>query len=649
MKGVYSHRWLQSFFTMPLPDPHTVCAGLVRHSFEVESLHEHSGDWVYTLDILPNRSADCLSHYGIAKEIAAIFSLSLSEQYFTEPFLFSETQSYIHTDRCDRYTILKVEDITLSETPPVIQSYLEAIGQRCIAPIVDLSNFILFDIGQPTHAFAAEKVQGAFGVRQARDGETLVLLGGEEVVLSPEDMVITDADRAIALAGIKGGEDTKVDAATHSIYLEIATFQGASVRSTMRRLGCVSDAGLRFSQQLPPEFIDYTAQRTASIFGQYGTVTGSYDSRRVPLRHQRTTGVSLTEVNQHLGTAYTEEAVSDALTRFGFSFTFSNPREEFLRTVRAHVGAPYRWGASVTRDAPDAFDCSSFICFCAAQAGTSLPRMSINQYLSTVPVADPRPGDLVFFHSADTQLPLHTEAVYEAGYPVSPGSVSEGINHVGVLIAPDRVIEAEGSTGANMVVEKPFDTGAMIRASAIWDSDEFRYIVSIPIDRPDLHHGTDLIEEIGRILGYDTVPVSDPAETSPPAVNTVFAKQLSIIRQLREIGFSEILTYSFQNTGAVCVARPVAKDKGCLRTALRPGIVEALKINAHNGELLGCPDIRVVEFGSVFTEAGEQIHMALGVTAVAGRGPVDLKAVEQEIRSRLPLPGGLTAGYGRLH
>ena len=207
MKGIYSHNWLQTFFDNPLPSPEEVSEGLLKHSFEIEEVRttEHS-DTVYELDILTNRSADCLAHYGIAKEIAAIFSLPLKRRYFQEPFSFSDTATYIHTEKCDRYTILKIENIVLAETPEEIQKHLEAVGQRCIHPIVDLSNYVLFDIGQPTHAFDARKVSGKFGVRQAQADERLLLLGEEEVVLREDDIVITDADtdRAIALAGVKG-------------------------------------------------------------------------------------------------------------------------------------------------------------------------------------------------------------------------------------------------------------------------------------------------------------------------------------------------------------------------------------------------------------------------------------------------------------
>ncbi len=640
MKRIYSHAWLQSFFDIPLPPPEDIREGLMRHSFEVESAAEQNGDTVYELDILPNRSADCLAHYGIAKEIAAIFSLAMNRRYFDTPFSFAEKKEYIYTDRCDRYTVLNVSDINLRETPAEIQKRLEALGQRSISPLVDLSNYLLFDIGQPTHVFDAAKTTGMFGVRQAKEGETLTLLGGDTITLTPEDTVIVDNDRAVGLAGIKGGEDAGVDADTKDIYVEVATFQGAAVRATMRRLNLTSDAGLRFSQNLPAELIDYTMHRVAEVFGQYGTVTGSYDCRRVPLGRQRKTGMSVAGVNQYLGSSYTEKDIRNVLERLQLPFEYGDPRAYFLDVLQLQIGKPYAWGASVTKDAPDMFDCSSLICFAAAQAGTSLPRMSVNQYLSTNPVIDPKPGDLVFMVSADPKLPLHTKQVYEAGYPVSPGTLERGINHAGVLLDADTVIEAEGDTGERAVVRRPFQRSRMVYASEIWSGGERRFIITVPVERPDIQHEADVIEEIGRMSGYDAVPAADPAGDVPArTVTKTFAKRLALIRELGELGFSEVITYSFRDRGDICVAHPVAKDKGCLRPNLRQGIEEALVRNAHNGELLGLRDIRIMEIGSVFTEDGEKVHLALGVTETVGRPKVNMKEIEEAVRSRIDLPG----------
>lgn len=637
MKGVYSHAWLQSFFPQPLPSPSEISEGLLKHSFEVEDVRTVGTDTVYVLDVLPNRSADCLAHYGIAKEVSALFSFPLKERYFSELFSFGADAPYIQTDKCDRYSIVKVSDVSVpSALSEEIRSRLEAVGQKSISPIVDLSNYILFDIGQPIHVFDARKVSGTFGVRSARDGETLVLLGGEERSLVPADIVITDNDRPVALAGVKGGEDTKVDESTTEVFVEIASFDSTSVRHSARRHRCVSDAAARFSQGFPPELIDYTAQRVAAVFSSCGTVGESFDCRRVPLSRPRMTGVSVSEVNALLGTSYTERDIAGVFDRLGFTYELVDPRDRFVVAAQEQIGKPYMWGASVSRDAPDCFDCSSLVSWCAARSGVSMPRVSINQYLSSRPVAEPRSGDLVFSRSDDSALQVHTESVFEAGCPVSPGSVSDGVNHVGI-IAGDAVIEAKGgSEGA--VRQVPLSSVSVVYAASIF-SDEKRFVVSVPVERVDMRGGADVIEEIARVIGYDTVPVAVPVSSSPAEVNERYAKRLAVLRILGKIGFSEVLSHSFRSKGAVCVSYPAAKDKGCLRTDLRMGMRDALEQNAYNGELLGLMDVRLVEIGAVFTSAGEEVRIALGVAPVPNRSAINVSLIEAEIRSALDLPG----------
>ena len=640
MKGVFSHAWLQTYFDEPIPDPSTVADGLNRHAFEVEAVTKAGGTTVYELDILPNRSVDCLAHRGIAHEIAAIFSLQSPRIRDLPSFTFETEDACVETERCDRYAVLTVENIALKETPPEMAALLNQIGQRSVNPIVDLSNFMLFDVGQPVHAFDAAKVSGSFRVRQARDGETLVLLSGDETTLSAEDIVIVDAanDTVIALAGIMGGEATKVDRATKAIRLEIAVFDGLAVRRTVRRLGLSTDAAQRFSQNLPPEIIDVTARYAADLFGRYGSVTASRDSRRVPIRRERVTGVSVSEVNGLLGSSYGEKDIAAAFDRLRLPYKYADPTPIFIKKIQGQVGKPYAYGASVTRDAPDRFDCSSLVCWAAAQAGKSIPRMSINQCLFADPVDDPRPGDILFTRSSDQAATLHTEATPEAGFPVTPGSVREGVNHCVIVTGPTTTVEAEGSGGENRVVEKTIESRDAVRIGRLFDGEK-RFIVSVPVTRPDLRDERDLIEEIGRIAGYGDVRAGDPSSRPPGPVSATFASQSLIIRSLRTLGFSEVITSSFCKKGPIRVARSVASDKGSLRPSLRDGLERSLKQAAYYGELLGLADIRLVEVGTVFSEQGESVRLALGVCATLGRPVPDIRALEREVKGLLPIPG----------
>ena len=652
MKGIYSHRWLQSFFDERIPESDAIAAGLMKHSFEVEGVEKKGDDTVYEMDILPDRSSDCLAHYGIAKEIGAIFSIPLARQYFQEQHTFSDTtDDYINTEKCDRYTILTtdkidIEKIRTSAAYADIVNRLESIGQRSIHPIVDISNYILFHIGQPIHAFDVDAVSGKFSVRQAQEGEKIALLGGKEMSLHEEDIVITDAsdNTPIALAGVKGGATSGVSESTKQVHFELATFDSGSIRRTIRRTGYTSDAAQRFSQGYPPEMIDYTAQTTAEILSSLGvSLAATHDCRRVRLPRKRKTGVSVSEVNALLGTTYTKEQVEQTLTRLNFPHEYIDPIERFLATAKEQVGVPYKWGSSVSRDAPDSFDCSSFVSYCAAQAGYSLPRISINQYLSTTPVTVSQPGDLLFTVSSDPNMKVRTERIFESGCPTTPGKTEKGINHISIMLDEERCIEAEGDGGANKVCINPLKEKEVIHTTRIWNDSEKRFVVSVPVERTDIQNGTDLIEEIGRMIGYDSVPVAPPSKAQPAEIHQQYAKRLQVLHLLTDIGFSEISTYSFQESGDVCVAYPVAKDKGCLRNNLHNGISDALKQNAYNGEALGLGVIRVVEIGTVFGGGEEKVVMALGARATLGRPKIDLGKIEQEVKEHLSLPGGFDA------
>lgn len=652
MKIKISHNWLQSFFKKSIPSPDEVEKGLLLHSFEVESVEKIDADFIYEMDILPSRSIDCLSHYGIAKEISAIFSIPLKRKYFQEKYIFDEKSLHIKTSGCDRYTLLHIKDISLTKTPDNIKKFLNAIGQKSINPIVDISNYLLFSLGQPNHAFDASKVSKNFSVRQAKEGEKIVLIGDDkskEVSLKREDVIIANDDIPVAIAGVKGGEYSSVDKNTRDIYLEVATFDMSHIRATSRRLGLNTDASIRYSQGYKAEMIDYTVKHIVDIFLEFSTINISYDDCRISLANKRKTGVSLREINKKLGTEYLEKDVSDIFERIGFSYSYINPRNHFVSLVKDQIGVEYKWGSSVSKDAPNSFDCSSLVTWCAANSGKSLPRMSVNQYISTKPTLNPLPGDLIFIPSLDKNLELKTKSVIEDGFPVTPGVIEQGINHLGVVVDDNKYIQAVGNTGENKVIETELTED--IRASAlftkVWE-DEKRFVVDIPVERFDINLGVDLIEEVARIGGLKNIISLPPKKGGKFKVNTLYAKQLLIVDILRKIGISEVITYSFLNKGEVCVSYPAAQDKGCLRKNLSSGIEKALEENVYYGELFGLSYIAIFELGTVFIREGdddvEEIHLCIGVREVLGRKKILTDDFEERIKNVLPMPGGFKNG-----
>ena len=608
MKGVYSYNWLQSFFEKPLPPIQELKEGLHDHFSEVENVSEVDGDYILEIDILPPRSLDCLGHYGVAKEISAIFQLEMNKHYFKEKYSFnSDISIQIQTKNCPRYTVMHI-DVSNLDFDPVIQTRLAAIGQKSINPIVDMSNYILYDIGQPTHAFDASKITGKFLIRQANEGEKIILLGGDEVTLTVDDILITNNNIPIGIGGIKGGENSSVDENTKEIYLEIATFNSASIRKTIRRTGITSDAGSRFSQGIPPEFIDYSAYHAA-----FGKPLGSASSS-VPLAGSYNAGVSVSEVNQLLGTEYTTSDITNTFERLGFEYTIiPSAVDTFIENLIAQVGKEYKYGSSVLIDAPNMFDCSSLITYCAALSGKSFPRVSINQYFFSASTDELKKGDLVFYGIPGGKLKLRTESLFESGFPIVPGSMENGINHVSVYLGDGKIIHATGDCGC--VEIRDFSETDVVGYGRVFGESEERITVKVPVERKDIRLPVDLIEEVARIEGINNISSDIRDININSVVNKKLAYQFLFLSKLLPLGYSEVMTYSLVDKGNVCTAYPIAKDKGCLRTNLTDGIKECLKLNIHNKDLLGLDKVKVVEFGQVFTFEGEETRIAFGISS----------------------------------
>ncbi len=213
-------------------------------------------DWVIEID---NKSLthrpDLWGHRGIAREVAAIYErpllpldLSLPETGDAAPFPIA-----IESDRCPRYTGLAIDGARALPSPAWLRNLLLAVGQRPFDQLVDLSNFVMLDLGQPNHTFDRSRLSAeGIVVRQARQGETIQTLDGEERKLLETDLLICSGDEPVALAGIMGGEGSKVGEDTSELLLEVATFAPATVRRTSSRLGLRTDASARFEKSLDP-------------------------------------------------------------------------------------------------------------------------------------------------------------------------------------------------------------------------------------------------------------------------------------------------------------------------------------------------------------------------------------------------------------
>jgi phenylalanyl-tRNA synthetase beta chain len=269
LRGVESHGMLCSAEELGLPkgeDGLLILSPEARVGAPLSELFP--GDTVLDLEITPNRP-DLLSHVGIAREIAALTGGELrlpASAVNVEGFVASAVD--VEPEECQLYTALEISHIQVGPSPDWLRRKLEAVGLRAINNIVDVTNFVMLELGQPLHAFDAETLDGDIRVRMAREGEEFSALDGRTYKLGPQHLVIADGAKAIALGGVMGGAATGVTAATRNIILESAHFDGANIRRTARALGLASDSSYRFERGVDVAGVLRASERAAALIIQ---------------------------------------------------------------------------------------------------------------------------------------------------------------------------------------------------------------------------------------------------------------------------------------------------------------------------------------------------------------------------------------------
>ncbi len=260
--------WLQEFVTLD-GDLERLRETLVGAGIEVAELTPvEPDDFALQIEITANRP-DLLCHYGLARELAALTGADLvAPNLGDDPGLGGDFPITIESDRCGRYVGLVLEGVTVGPSPEWLQERLERLGLRPISNIVDVTNYVLFELNQPLHAFDLERVKERIVARTARAGETIDLLDGSTKKLVEDDLVIADASGPVALAGVMGGASSSVTAGTRRILLEAAWFQPSSVRRTARRHGLATDSSYRFERGADPEALATAIRRAASLILQ---------------------------------------------------------------------------------------------------------------------------------------------------------------------------------------------------------------------------------------------------------------------------------------------------------------------------------------------------------------------------------------------
>ncbi len=473
-----SYNWLNSYFDGGLPAPDKVAEALTFHAWEIEEMEPVGDDTVIDVKVLPDKAMWALSHRGIAKDLSVILDMPLSKDPLKDTVELlpatTEIDIRLETPRCRRFAAALIKGVQVGPSPDWLKTALETIGQRSINNIVDVSNYIMFDLGQPSHAFDAAKLPGGLLVRSAKAGEKLTALDDTEYAFTEADTLISTLDgQALSIAGIKGGKDSGISPTTTDIIIEAANWDPVATRKTAARLKLRSDASSRYENGIVPKMVPFGVKAVVDLILEVagGQLVGYVESLLdANPEATQTVSVELQKINSVLGVDLSSQEILSIVKRFGWEHKFDN------------------------------------------------------DVLTVTP----------------------------------------------------------------------------------------------PLERTDLVIPEDLIEEIGRVYGYEHVAAITPSPIALTEINKRFYYSEQIRDALIGLGFSEIFTSSFRDRDIVKMANAFAADKGYLRSRLADNMKEALLKNVPNADLLGLRQIRLFELGTVFDQVGERYLLALGVNSPSG-------------------------------
>ena len=302
------------------------------------------------LEITANRG-DCLSHIGVAREVSAYYQNPVRIPQCksqTQPVdspnqncLLSSLQ--VESSYCPYYTLWSIKGVKIEPSPDWLIQKIESIGLRPINNVVDITNFVLHETGQPLHAFDLKKISGStIIVREAREGEKITTLDDQERELNTKMMVIADSEKPLVVAGIMGSVDAEVDDTTTDIVLESAWFHPGSVRATARSLGLHTDSSQRFSRDVDPQGVKFAAERAIDLILEIagGTASEEYVSIGRPPRGARTIEIESTYVEDRCGFEVNSEDLISSWQRLGFSVEGSSPIQVTVPSYRSEVDRP---------------------------------------------------------------------------------------------------------------------------------------------------------------------------------------------------------------------------------------------------------------------------------------------------------------------
>lgn len=557
IRGVKSHGMLCSAYELGWSDDHS---GLVELDPSLP-LGKSLCDIATNSDILdiktPSNRWDYLSYIGLSREISAC----LTDNDVVEP--------EVHQHKYQNREVVKVKDqdsckaiysarISINnhvKTPKWLTDYLNDSGMRSVNAVVDITNFVMLEHGQPSHAYDAKKLKGQLAVRMAKSGERLTTLVGKTITLNPKDLLVVDNSGPVGLAGVMGGNKTETDENTTEIMLEVANFDKTIVRRSAMRHGLRTEASSRFERGLPVPLPLYAMNRLISLIEEIcegklldpPTAQINLQDKNIGLL-----GMRIRRAEQFLGYKIDEKEIVALLSKRGFV-----PRHfSFTKEIRQLSGA----GFEKDPDLPQIIYAKAGILFRDLSdmltRGMEVPKNSL------------KTGDLIF--------------VQNKANKVTESYVYTGNRKIIIWNEKKKICELKtisSFAGANYVARRYVNN--------------FNHIISVEIPwwRNDISSEVDLFEELAKSIGYDSMPETLP--NLPPSATT----QHSLLPSLMELrtmlvgtGANEVMTYSFVSAkdltdtlvnpaGCLQIENPLSSEQDYLRSSM---LASHLRVVAKN-------------------------------------------------------------------
>ena len=345
---IVSWNWLSQYVRLDMPES-VLSERLALTGLNHEATEDVGGDMAIDLEVTSNRP-DCLGHLGVAREISVLFGKDLKIPD-PQPKCFGKSVDTLISilvedpQLCPQFTARVVSGTTIKDSPWWLRKRLETLGVRPISNVVDVTNYVMFECGQPLHAYDLDTLsEKRLIVRRARPGEKLVAINNKTYELTSDMLTIADADKVVGLAGVMGGLETEIGSKTRNILIEAARFEALNIRKTGRALGLNSPASYRFERPIDPQRTEWASRRCAELILETAGGTlhpGVIDvGSKPPVRPSIT--LRLDQIPRVLGISIDSETVARILLALGLK-----PADESFTSLAFH---PPSWRADLERE-----------------------------------------------------------------------------------------------------------------------------------------------------------------------------------------------------------------------------------------------------------------------------------------------------------